>query len=54
MNIIIVGAGLAGLGSALALKTSAPSLEVLVLEAAPELAEVSKLDCQPESPIAHV
>lgn len=43
MDIIIVGAGLGGLGTALALKTTAPSHNVLVLESAPELAEVSRL-----------
>lgn len=43
MNIVIVGAGLGGLGTALALKIAAPSINVLVLEAAAELAEVSRL-----------
>ncbi|CRL22669.1 Aromatic-ring hydroxylase-like [Penicillium camemberti] len=40
MNIVIVGAGLGGLGTALALKIAAPSINVLVLEAAAELAEI--------------
>lgn len=46
MNIVIVGAGLGGLGTALALKIAAPSINVLVLEAAAELAEVSRLHNQ--------
>lgn len=41
MKIIIIGAGLGGLGTALALRTAAISHEVLVLESAPQLAEVS-------------
>ncbi|OJJ82587.1 uncharacterized protein ASPGLDRAFT_1496110 [Aspergillus glaucus CBS 516.65] len=40
MDIVIVGAGLGGLGTALTLKTAAPSHNVLVLESAPELAEI--------------
>lgn len=50
MQIIIVGAGLGGLGTALALRTATISHEVLVLESAEQLAEVSSLngreDCE--------
>lgn len=40
MEIVIVGAGLGGLAAALAVKCGGPAHGVLVIESAPQLAEV--------------
>lgn len=41
LNIVIIGAGLGGLAAALSLKQESPNHDVLVVESAPVLAEVS-------------
>jgi hypothetical protein len=46
MEIVIVGAGLGGLAAALAVKSANPPHKVLVIESAPQLAEVgANLNC---------
>jgi threonine dehydrogenase-like Zn-dependent dehydrogenase len=46
MDIVIVGAGLGGLAAALAVKSGNPAHKVLVIESAPQLAEVGAyLNC---------
>lgn len=41
LNIVIIGAGLGGLAAALSVKQESPNHDVLVVESASELAEVS-------------
>lgn len=41
LHILVVGAGLGGLAAALSIKHEQPHHEVLVVESAPELAEVT-------------
>lgn len=41
LNIVIIGAGLGGLAAALSLKQESPDHDVLVVESAPVLPEVS-------------
>jgi salicylate hydroxylase len=41
LNIVVIGAGLGGLAAALLVKQESPIHDVLVVESAPSLAEVS-------------
>jgi salicylate hydroxylase len=40
LKVLIIGAGLGGLAAAVSVKSESPDHEILVLESAPELAEV--------------